>query len=135
MKRADTIALYKEQYLSGRDEIDRRKFEEKDEQRQYSAIMAWRNRRKAAEQRSDAAEATPASVAEMLKSAKRAVESFDELSDKDSERLIAALNELKTEITDFDLIRKTRKLKQLRAQRQDLDREIERLESEGVKEC
>lgn len=132
MKKSETISLYKEAYLEGRDEIDLRAFEEKDESRQYAAIMSWRRRQElAAADR----EATPSGVLDALKKARKVLLSLTELAPKDRERLSATAAELKNSIDNFDLILKGRRLRELRSRRDSLAKEIEQLEREGIEEC
>lgn len=132
MKKSETIALYRDVYLEGRDEIDRRSFEEKDEARQYAAIMSWRRRQELA---ATGKEASPSLVLETVKKARKLLLALNELAPKDRERLSSATAELKEDIDNFDLILKGRRLRELRSQRSSLDKEIEQLENEGVKEC
>ena len=79
MKKSETIALYRDAYLEGRDEIDRRAFEEKDEARQYAAIMSWRRRQ---EQAATDREASPAAVLEAVKRARKVLLALTELAPK-----------------------------------------------------
>lgn len=132
MKKSETIALYRDAYLEGKDEIDRRSFEEKDEARQYAAIMSWRRRQ---EQAATDREASPSAVLEAVKKARKVLLALNELAPKDRERLSAATAELKNDIDNFEIILKGRRLRELRSQRSSLDKEIEQLESEGIEEC
>lgn len=132
MKKSETIALYKDAYLEGKDEIDRRSFEEKDEARQYAAIMSWRRRQ---EQAATDREASPSGVLDAVKKARKVLLALNELSPKDRERLSAATAELKNDIDNFEIILKGRRLRELRSQRSSLDKEIELLENEGIHEC
>lgn len=132
MKKTETIALYRDAFLEGKDEIDRRKFEEKDIDRQYAAVMAWKRRKTLAEA---AGNSSAASIAAMLKNARKSVAELPELSPKESERLLALVDSLREDIAGFEFIKKGRLLRALRSQRSSLDKEIEQLEREGVKEC
>ncbi|MDE6335335.1 MAG: hypothetical protein K2J63_11360 [Muribaculaceae bacterium] len=132
MKKSETIAMYRDAYLEGKDEVDRRSFEEKDETRQYAAIMSWRRRQ---EQAATDREASPSAVLDAVKKARKVLLALNELAPKDRERLSAATAELKADIDNFDIILKGRRLRELRSQRTSLDKEIELLESEGIQEC
>lgn len=69
MKKTETIALYRDAFLEGKDEETRRKFDEKDINKQYSSIIAWRRRRNIS---SDDDEQPSAALAlELLKKAKK----------------------------------------------------------------
>ncbi len=137
MKKTDTIALYRDAYLAGRDEVDRRAFEEKDVARQYAAIMSWKRRQELAAGATNrqSAQGSVASIIEGVRNASKALQSMEELSPRDAERLSEAVTQLRYELENFDTIRKGRRLRELRSRRQELDREIGLLESEGVEEC
>lgn len=137
MKKTDTIAMYREAYLAGRDEADRKAFEEKDVARQYTAIMSWKRRQELAASAPSrlAGQGSVASIIEAVRNACKALQSMEELSSRDSERLSEAVSQLRYELENFDIIRKGRRLKELRSRRSELDREIGLLESEGVEEC
>lgn len=130
MKKSETISIYKEAYLEGKDENERRRFEERDEARQYAAIMSWKRRQDIA---SADKEASPNGVMEAIKKARRLLLALNELSPKDGARLSAATAELKEDIDKFDIILKGRRLRELRSQRESLDKEIEQLENEGIR--
>lgn len=132
MKKSETIALYKEAFLEGKDEIDRRKFEEKSEDKQYGSIMAWKRRREMTAESND--KNSTANIASCIKSANKAVLSLPELSQKDAAKLLDLAESLASDIKNFDLIKKGQLLRKLKSQRQSIDREIELLENEGVKE-
>lgn len=136
MKKSDTIALYRDAYLEGRDEVDRRNFEEKDENRQYAAIMSWKRRQEIAAGAKEAVNAnTPNGVYDLVKKAHKALLALNELQQKDQLRLMEAVDRLKEDTDNFEQILKGRRLKELRAQLSNLNREIEQLENEGVQEC
>lgn len=132
MKKSETIALYRDAFLEGKDEIDRRKFEEKTEDKQYAAIMAWKRRKSLSE---SAVDNSAAGIIDVLKKARKNILSIQNLSAKDSEKIAKLAEALADDVKNFDLIKKGRRLRELKSQRSSLDREIEILESEGVKEC
>lgn len=133
MKKSETIALYRDAYLEGRDEIDRRNFEQKDEARQYAAIMSWKRRQDiAAGVKEVPAVPTPAIILDLIKKAHKALLSLDDLNPKDTAKLSEACGKLKEDIDSYGMIVKGRRLKELRSRLSDLSREIEQLENEGV---
>lgn len=132
MKKSETIALYREAFLEGKDEIDRRKFEEKGEDRQYAAVMAWK-RRKALAAAAD--KNNPGMIAATIKNLRKTLVELPELPPKEAEKLLSLADALRDDIANFELIKKGQLLRKLRSQRSSLDREIEQLENKGVKEC
>ncbi len=133
MKKSETIAMYRDAFLEGKDEIDRRRFDEKSEDKQYAAVMAWKRRLALS---SDSREkSSAAAIADSLKRIKKDVEQLADLSPRDASKIQSIIESIAYDITNFDLIKKGRRLRQLKSQRLTLDREIELLENEGVKEC
>ena len=133
MKKSDTIALYRDAYLEGKDEIDRRKFEEKPDDKKYAAIMAWKRRQTLSAEMRDKPSVN--TLVETLKKICKDIENLPELSPKDASKLQALTESITYNITNFDMIKKGQRLRMLKSQRSSLDKEIEILESEGVKEC
>lgn len=132
MKKSETIALYREEFLKGKDEIDRRQFNEKSEERQYSSIMAWKRRREIAASKSE--KGLP-QIVNAIKDALKILPELPELPAKEAEKLLSLVRNLENDIENFEAIKKGQLLKKLKSQRISLDREIEMLESQGVKEC
>lgn len=132
MKKSETIALYREEFLKGKDEIDRRQFNEKSEERQYSSIMAWKRRREIAASKSE--KGLP-QIVNAIKDALKILPELPELPAKEAEKLLSLVRNLENDIENFEAIKKGQLLKKLKSQRISLDREIEILESQGVKEC
>jgi len=132
MKKTETIALYRDTFLEGRDEIDRRKFDEKNVDKQYASIMAWKRRKELANTTN---KISVSSISGILKNVKKTIVELPELQTKDAEKLVALVDAIKSEIADFEIIKKGQLLRKLRSQRNSLDKEIEQLENAGVKEC
>jgi len=133
MKKSETIAMYRDAFLEGKDEIDRRRFDEKTEDKQYAAVMAWKRRLALSSEPREKSSA--AAIADSLKRIKKEIEQLTDLSPREATKIHAMIESISYDITNFDLIKKGRRLRQLKSQRQNLDREIELLENEGVKEC
>lgn len=133
MKKSETIAMYRDAFLEGKDEIDRRRFDEKTEDKQYAAVMAWK--RRLALSSGPREKSSAAAIADSLKRIKKEIEQLTDLSPREATKIHAMIESISYDITNFDLIKKGRRLRQLKSQRQNLDREIELLENEGVKEC
>lgn len=125
MTKAENIALHRNAYLEGRTEEFIRKFDEKPEQQQYSAVMAWKNR---CEKKQGPAKHSPASICELLKEAHKILLSLQDLSRKDAERISSFALRISDDSINFEIIKKDRRLKQLNSERERLDKEIRELE-------
>ena len=126
MKKSDTIALYKEAVLEGKDEIDRRRFEEKPLDKQYGSIMAWKRRQNLAKAPNDKSAAT---IINSLKAAWKMIPELQELPQKEAEKMLSLAESIASDVKNFDLIKKSQLLDKLKSQRESLDREIEMLEA------
>lgn len=133
MRKVDTVALYREAFLEGKDNEAREKFDAKDLDRQYIAIMNWKRRQKALAEVNDANSA--ASLIASLKGIKKSIATLPEISSKEADKIISTLNAIGDDVKNFEAIRKSRRLAELKSQRFSLEREIRMLEDEGVKEC
>lgn len=129
MKRTETIAHYKEAFLEGKSDEIRANFENKDINKQYASIVAWKRRQAG---KSDNG-VTVSSIVELLRNAKKAISQLSDLSDKDTEKIASLCNEVAEEAANFDMIKKSRKLRQLKEQQDSIARAIAELEEEGVK--
>lgn len=139
MKKSERIALYRDAYLKGKSEEECRRFDEKDVEKQYGAIMAWKRRKdEAARQyrRANATEeeATPRTIAAVLIRVKSDIHSLKSLSDEDRGMLYDALNGALDEVNNFDRYKKAELLQRLESQRdeiyrqgEDLNRQIDEL--------
>lgn len=135
MKKTDTIALYIDEYMSGKSDEDRNKFLEKPVDKQYAAIMAWKRRKEIAG--ASGSPASPAAMMEVLKKIKKTIPELDNLSQKDADKLRSTLNEIIYDIDNFDKIKKAQLLRELENEKdrisrqgEDLDRKIEALRQE-----
>ncbi len=126
MKKSDTIALHKEAFLEGKDEIDRRRFEEKSLDKQYGSIMAWKRRQNLAKAPNDKSAAT---IINSLKAAWKMIPELQELPQKEAEKMLSLAESIASDVKNFDLIKKSQLLDKLKSQRESLDREIEMLEA------
>lgn len=126
MKKTDTIALYIDEYLNGKSDEDRQKFYEKSVEKQYSTIMAWKRRREIAN--SNANPASVSAMVETFKKIKKAIGELDSLSPKDADRLRTGLNEIYSDIDNFDKIKKSQLLRELESEKERIARESENLD-------
>lgn len=133
MKKTERIALYRDAFLKGKSEEECRKFDEKDIDKQYGSIMAWKRRSEAAAtHRKD--ETSVNSILALLKRVKIDIPSLNILSDDDRSRLTSAINAAMDEVNNFDRNKKAILLQQLESERdaihlksENLNRQIEEL--------
>lgn len=139
MKRTigDTISEYRDEFLAGKSEAYKEKFEQKNEKQQYAAIQNWkRNAKNLAESTKDLAKVTANTVVSYLKDAHKKLQKLETLSPKEAEKLQGLLDSVRSTIDNFDRMKKEQylaylnqeKLK-LQKQGENLDRQIEELKN------
>lgn len=133
MKKTETIAFYKEAFLAGKPEDVRRKFEEKDMEKQYSSIIAWRRRqRKAAPQEEEKEEKpslpTPAEILSTLRRIKEEVPALESLPHEEREQMLAVLGEITSDVHNFDRIKKSQLLSKLETEQEEINRQRDSLQ-------
>lgn len=132
MKKSETIAFYKEAFLAGKPEDVRRKFEEKDMEKQYSSIIAWRRRqRKAAPSEEDKGEAalpTPADILSSLRKIKEEVPALENLPHEIREQMLGVLGEITSDVHNFDRIKKSQLLSKLENEQEEINRQRDSLQ-------
>ncbi|MDE6009223.1 MAG: hypothetical protein K2G90_08460 [Muribaculaceae bacterium] len=134
MKKTETIALYKEAFLAGKPEDVRRKFEEKDVEKQYSSIIAWRRRQRKSsvdapeEEKMEKQPLIPTSILESLREIKNTIPTFDELPHEMREQLLSVLGEITSDIHNFDRIKKSQLLSKLESEQEEINRQRDTLQ-------
>lgn len=132
MKKTERIALLRDEYLKGRSEEERRLFDEKDVDKQYGAIMAWKRRRqesskKVKETAEEKEEATVASIVAVLNKVRDDIHSLKSLTDEDRGRLYDAFNAATDQVNNFDRYKKSELLQRLESERDEVFRHGENL--------
>lgn len=127
MKRSETIDKYKKEYLAGKNDEQIADFEAKDDARKYAAIMAWKRRR---DMKEAGVSAIP-DIIKMIRSASKAVALLDSLADKESERLLDEIDNLRRNVADFDSIRALRELRELEEHKHRLEQRMEQLRAKA----
>lgn len=125
MKKTETIAFYREAFLEGKDEEARRRFDEKDVDKQYASIISWKRRRNIAAE--DDSEPSVPVILEMVKKARRHINILENLSQRDSDKLLQAINELFDDVANFHRIRKEKLIRDLEAEKEKIARQEENL--------
>ena len=127
MKRSETIDKYKKEYLAGKNDEQIADFEAKDDARKYAAILAWKRRR---DMKEAGVSAIP-DIIKMIRSASKAVAMLDSLADKESERLLDEIDNLRRNVADFDSIRALRELRELEEHKHRLEQRMEQLRAKA----
>ena len=127
MKRSETIDKSKKEYLAGKNDEQIADFEAKDDARKYAAIMAWKRRR---DMKEAGVSAIP-DIIKMIRSASKAVAMLDSLADKESERLLDEIDNLRRNVADFDSIRALRELRELEEHKHRLEQRMEQLRAKA----
>ncbi len=132
MKKTETIALYKESFLAGKPEEVRRRFEEKDMEKQYSSIIAWRRRQRKStpeeHEETPQPELTPTSIISTLERIKAAIPEFDNIPHEDREAMLRLTGEITSDIQNFDRIKKSQLLSRLETEQEEMNRQRESLQ-------
>lgn len=140
MKRTkeETIAIYLNDFLSGRTKEFIDKFNQKTTLQKYGAIINWRrNKRLREESINSISKNNTDEFFKLLKSARKEADNILSLSQKESKKAILLIEEIKSIIVNFDKIKKQRIINDLLNQEQkilkekdNIRRKIETLQEE-----
>ncbi|MCH5229546.1 MAG: hypothetical protein J1F12_06075 [Muribaculaceae bacterium] len=136
--KSETIAEFRDEFLSGKSEDYKNKFNEKSEDQQYAAIANWkRNAKNFADASKDLAKVTASNVIAYLKDAHKKLTKLETLTPKEAQKIQDVLDAVKGSIDNFDRIKKEQLLKVLISEKErlarqgnDLDRQIENLQNQ-----
>lgn len=130
--REETIRLYAEEYLAGRNDEQRQEFYNKPIARQYSNIMAWKRRQ---DKRNTPVEALD--VAAVIKHAQALATMIGMtcmMNEHEMQAMHAAVDAAKDALNNYYRVRNTRELQALKRQQEEIQRRIEQLRYEGADE-
>lgn len=132
MKKTERIALLRDEYLKGKSDEERRMFDEKNIDKQYGAIMAWKRRKlesskKVKETVEEKEEATVSSIVAVLNKVRDEIHSLKTLTDEDRGRLYDAFNAATDQVNNFDRYKKSELLQRLESERDEVFRHGESL--------
>jgi RNA processing factor Prp31 len=130
MKKQDTIALYREAYLEGKSDDARRKFDEKEINKQYQVIMTWKRRHGNAKADTSTSPATPAAIADTIRKMVKAVGDLPYLNEGDMHMLLEATDQLRNAIANYEINKLDRQLAELTSSRDDIQNRINQLENQ-----
>lgn len=123
-----TVEFYKSEYLSNRDDNFIKKFEQKTPEQQYIAIMNWRRyQRVTASKDSEENKASFSSFIKFLKNAETEILNLTTLSPKEAEKACELLDNIKTNVINFDKIQKQKLIDELIKQEENLQKESDSL--------
>ena len=129
LKKEETIAKFKDEFLALKNEAYREKFETKNKEQQYIAIMNWkRNAKKLAESSGELAKVTVANVLGQLKEAHRNLTQLQMVGPKEAAKIQAVLDSVKDTINNFDKLKKQQEIKALKTLKNRLKRQGENLD-------
>lgn len=123
----DVVNRYQEEYLSGRPDDVREAFFQKPVATRYSAIMAWKRRNELRNKRPEGLSA--ADVIRHATSLAGMIETTDNFTDKEMERMHAAIDQAKEALNNFYRIRYERELRQLERSRDEIQQRIDEIRS------
>lgn len=136
--KSETIAEFRDQFLEGKSDDYRNKFNEKNENQQYAAIANWkRNAKNLGVATKDLAKVTATSVVAYLKDAHKKLVKLEELTPKEAQKIVDMLDMVKGAVDNFDRIKKQQLLQVLKNEKDklaqqgtELDRKIEDLQNQ-----
>lgn len=131
MKKSETVAMLRDAFLAGKDVEAIKKFDAKDLEKQYIAVMNWKRRQNLTTNTS------VKDVINLLKKAHKSLAGLEALSPKDSQKLHAAIDDFKSSMENFEKLKKQQLINQLKSEKerllskgQSLDKKIEALQQE-----
>lgn len=136
--RSETVAELREEFLAGKSEDYRNKFDQKNLDQQYAAIANWkRNAKNLGVATKDLAKTTATTVIGYLKDAHKKLVKLENLSPKESQKIQNLLDKVKDAIDNFDKIKKQQLIESLKNEKvklqkqgDNIDRQIEALQGE-----
>lgn len=133
MKKSETIAFYKEAFLDGKPEEVRRRFEEKDMEKQYSSIIAWKRRQRKAAVAAESAEdephlTSPNDILRTLRQIKEQIPALEALPHEIADQMLGVLGEITNDIHNFDRIKKSQLLSKLESEQEEINRQRDSLQ-------
>lgn len=127
--KSETVAENLQDFLAGKSEDYKNKFMEKSLEQQYIAIANWkRNAKKLGSATKDLAKVSAATVMSYLKEAHRKLVKLDTISPKESQKIQNLLDNVKSAIDNFDIIKKKQLLEALQSEKEKLAKQNENLE-------
>lgn len=130
MTKEEAVLKYQEEYLKDKPEDRRQEFYSKPLQTRYSAIMAWKRRHELRQNKPVGLSSSD--VVRHAQSLATMIETAENFSDKEMEKLHSAVDAAKEMLNNYHKIRRGRELRALEREREELQRRIDLLKSEGI---
>lgn len=122
--RKETIEHYRSDFLEDKSEEYKKRFDDKDLNKQYAAIMNWRKKiKKANEEQQGEANHTFPVFFEYLKAANSELSALVSLSPKEADKTRSILNDISNKVENFNKIQMQRKLDILLKEEERLQKE------------
>ena len=136
--KSETVAEFRDEFLAGKSEEYKEKFNQKSLDQQYSAIANWKNSAKnLGNATKDLAKVTASTVISYLKDAHKKLQKLETLSPKETEKIHNMLNTVKDTVENFTPLKKQQLIKELQdekvrlaKQNEEIDRQIQSLQNE-----
>lgn len=123
MGKADTVAQYIDEFLKGKSEEAQERFRAKDITKQYGSIMQWRSKlRKSQQPLSPGAE-----LLADLRNAKSKISKAPNLTAQETRLIYSEIDALRHALAVYEEEQKTRRIKELEAQKEAIAAELQRL--------
>lgn len=119
----DVVNKYQEEYLSGKPAEVREAFFQKPISTRYSAIMAWKRRNELRRQKPEGLSA--ADVIRHASALATMIETTENFTEKEMERMHAAIDEAKDKLNNFYRMRHERELRELERTRDEIQQRID----------
>lgn len=120
MGKAETVAKYIDEYLSGKSPHVADKFRAKDVNKQYSSIMAWRRKMRQEESTPESADV----IIENLKRVSTLISNAPSMSDDEIEHLYEQLRLLRNQLDQYKESQRARRISELEQRQQEIAREL-----------
>lgn len=134
LKKEDTIAKFKDEFLAGKNDFYREKFNQKTTEQQYVAIMNWkRSLKKLGNATGDLAKATFANVVNQLKEAHKSLTQLTALTPKDAAKVQSLIDNFKGTIDNFEKVKKEQQIAALKTLQNKLQKQGKNLEKKIAK--
>ena len=136
--KSETVAEFRDEFLAGKSEEYKEKFNQKSLDQQYAAIANWKNSAKnLGNATKDLAKVTASTVISYLKDAHKKLQKLETLSPKETEKIHNMLNTVKDTVENFTTLKKQQLIKELQdekvrlaKQNEEIDRQIQSLQNE-----
>lgn len=121
-----TIAYYKPEFIANKTQEQIQDFESSSIERQYYTIMNWKRSVEMKGQSVNAVTSAPtfSSFLKLLNDASKELEKLSDISSKEEQKANAVIDIIKSNLSNFDKIKKQRKLSELLKQEKKLQKEI-----------